>query len=776
MDGTKIEYEPKFEDFETVLINVYDVLLKAVTKMPRVETKLYSEWPTDKPTELKPITLEEVVNGHKQKVRDLIARESIGPIEHAAKYDKYSALINGQADKDVEQFLNGNRDFDDLSREVRKYQKLSDEITYKSVKVLRLGMFEVHCDELIRALAKKADQCCNKLLARMSKDHQTANKALCDEYETIAEKALTTPANTHELMELKAFVEKAENITMNELQEKLNAAKNRLLFLVDYASFTPPEMRLNSSTFTWHGRMPTIFEEHRVIEKEKKQQYEEALKLKRERFIEELESYSKQVEELANNGEMNDVGKYLKKAQGLDEKLQKALEKIEAFNAEEEAFNWDMTQYPQRMTTINTLKPYYSLYEMTVDFNNKYKEWMEGPMHNVNPDRVDSDVGNFWRQLYKLEKGFNDLPNPKKIASKTKAKVEEFKDHLPLVQTLFNPGLRERHWDQISEIVGYQLRPDDDMCLTKLVDMNLESYIPKFENISEAASKEYSLEKAMEKMKNEWEPIEFTLIPYRETGTNILSAVDDIQLQLDDHIVKTQTMRGSPFIKPFEEQIKEWERKLVTLQDILDEWLKVQATWLYLEPIFSSPDIMAQMPEEGRRFATVDKNWRDIMKQAVNDKHVLAVLDIDKMLEKLKKSNELLELIQKGLNDYLEKKRLYFPRFFFLSNDELLEILSETKDPKRVQPHLKKCFEGIATLEFTDVLDITHMKSSEGEIVQLRDVISTSKARGQVEKWLLELESDMISSLHKVIGEAIDAYKKEERGDWVKSWPGQAVL
>ena len=137
---------------------------------------------------------------------------------------------------------------------------------------------------------------------------------------------------------------------------------------------------------------------------------------------------------------------------------------------------------------------------------------------------------------------------------------------------------------------------------------------------------------------------------------------------------------------------------------------------------------------------------------------VLSATSLSGLLEKLQDSNGLLDKIMKGLNAYLEKKRLFFPRFFFLSNDEMLEILSETKDPLRVQPHLKKCFEGIAKLEFDAKLDIHAMFSSEGEKVKMSQTISTSDARGAVEKWLLQVQDIMLMSVKDVCAASMEVW------------------
>lgn len=167
-------------------------------------------------------------------------------------------------------------------------------------------------------------------------------------------------------------------------------------------------------------------------------------------------------------------------------------------------------------------------------------------------------------------------------------------------------------------------------------------------------------------------------------------------------------MRGNPNIKPIEAECKEFEKKLNILQYTLDEWIKCQKVWMYLEPIFSSEDIIVQMPTEAIRFNWVNTLWRSTMEATKKDPSAFEVMEKD-LLTQFEVANKKLDDIQKGLKSYLEVKRLAFPRFFFLSDDELLQILAQTKDPKAVQPHMSKIFEAIQEVEFDENLCIVSM-------------------------------------------------------------------
>ena len=443
--------------------------------------------------------------------------------------------------------------------------------------------------------------------------------------------------------------------------------------------------------------------------------------------------------------------------------------------------DWDPSSYPLLQKIQQSVDKYTRLWHTALDFHERYERWYYGPLKGIKPDEVQGQVENMYSSACDLSKLFSTTPSARRIADTIRTKIEKFRAHMPILHTLCNPGLRERHWQQIEAANGGPIkRNDEKTSLHDMIEAGLNRVVDKLEEIGITATKEFQLETAMDKMKAEWKSFCFECVPYRESGVSILSGVEDVQQMLDDHILKAQTMHSSAYIKPFEEEMKEWEDKLLSMQDILDAWLRCQESWLYLEPIFNSEDIMKQMPVEGRKFNKVDRIWRNIMAKTVADPHVLQATNQPNMLQNLEEANGLLDEIMKGLNDYLEKKRLFFPRFFFLSNDELLEILSETKDPQNVQPHIKKCFEGIDHLRFQPDKfgnqDIYGMVSSDEEDVPFTATIYPADAKGMVEKWLLQVERQMTQSLKDIIMKAIPEYYEIEFGTWITKWPGQVVL
>ncbi|XP_076787402.1 dynein axonemal heavy chain 12 isoform X1 [Arvicanthis niloticus] len=800
-DDDKMEFYPTFQDLEDVVLGLIERISETLQTVQTVPSWLSG---TSSPVNLDTELPEHVLNWALSTLRIAVHQNLEGARAHYKTYVKnYNWLLDGTATRMIQNFQAGNHTFDEYTEFIEKFFNLASEIMLLP-QWAHYPMVRLDCEDLKIGLTNKARAFANILLNDIASKHRKENEAICSEFEAIKEHALRVPETTEEMMELIAYVERARTIGIQDLALRIQESKRQMSYFLDAFLMSQEDLNLNATVLLWPTKITPVFDENDELIENSKRAKENELIAKREKLILEIEKESRRMEEFTEFAELDRMQQYVADVRQLQKRIQESEEAVQFINKEEELFKWELTKYPELEKLKVTIEPYQKFFNFVLKWQRTEKRWMDGGFLDLNGESMEADIDEFAREVFKTLKFFltkqkKELQEKRKAARKRslmEEKPEEepkesptitmcttvmeqikvFKEYIPTVSILCNPGMRARHWKQMSEIVGYDLTPDSGTTLRKVLKLNLTPYLESFEVISAGASKEFSLERAMNAMIATWDDISFHISLYRDTGVCILSSVDEIQAILDDQIIKTQTMRGSPFIKPFENEIKAWEDRLIRIQETIDEWLKVQAQWLYLEPIFCSEDIMQQMPEEGRQFQTVDRHWKDIMKFCAKDPKVLAATSLTGLLEKLQNCNDLLEKIMKGLNAYLEKKRLFFPRFFFLSNDEMLEILSETKDPLRVQPHLKKCFEGIAKLEFLSNLDIKAMYSSEGERVELIALISTSAARGAVEKWLIQVEDLMLRSIHDVIAASRLAYPESARKDWVREWPGQVVL
>lgn len=116
-----------------------------------------------------------------------------------------------------------------------------------------------------------------------------------------------------------------------------------------------------------------------------------------------------------------------------------------------------------------------------------------------------------------MNKSLQDQTGPQRVANVYKGKIDKFKQNLPILAVICNPGIRDRHWAQMSDIMEMDIKPGEEATLSNMLELGLNKCLDKLEEISGAASKEFSLEKNLKKMKSEWADLNFEFVPYRET-------------------------------------------------------------------------------------------------------------------------------------------------------------------------------------------------------------------------------------------------------------------
>ena len=143
-------------------------------------------------------------------------------------------------------------------------------------------------------------------------------------------------------------------------------------------------------------------------------------------------------------------------------------------------------------------------------------------------------------------------------------------------------GMTDRHWKQVSETMNREINPakEEDFNFQKVLELGLMEKSDRLCEIGETASKEYQIETMLRTMQKQWEDINWDLKQYKHTY--VIRGYDEIGNILDEHILNTQQMMFSPYRKPFEQEIIEWNENLKLMSLITEEWAKCQLNWMYL--------------------------------------------------------------------------------------------------------------------------------------------------------------------------------------------------
>ncbi|XP_062234716.1 dynein axonemal heavy chain 9-like [Platichthys flesus] len=360
------------------------------------------------------------------------------------------------------------------------------------------------------------------------------------------------------------------------------------------------------------------------------------------------------------------------------------------------------------------------------------------------------------------------------------SRVKNLLVSLRAVGELQNPAIRAHHWDQLMAATGVSFTMDEDTTLADLLSLNLHCFEEDVRGIVDKAVKEMGMEKVLAELNTTWTGMQFQYEPHQRTQVPLLRTDEELIETLEDNQVQLQNLMTSKYIGHFLEEVSSWQTKLSIADSVISIWFEVQRTWTHLESIFiGSEDIRKQLPEDSMRFEGIDTSFKELAIALHQTPNVVEATNKPGLFATLEDMQNVLSLCEKALAEYLDTKRLAFPRFYFVSSADLLDILSNGTNPHQVQRHLSKLFDNMAKMRFEEDGEGKPtkiglgMSSKEEEYVPFYQPCDCT---GQVEVWLNRVMDSMRNTVRHEMTEAVIAYEEKPREQWLFDYPAQVAL
>jgi len=383
-------------------------------------------------------------------------------------------------------------------------------------------------------------------------------------------------------------------------------------------------------------------------------------------------------------------------------------------------------------------------------------------------------------QVKKLMKTLKDMKVDKK-ANAYNGILDEIKkwlNFLPLIQELRDPSMRERHWDSIREKVQVQFVIDENLYLKNIYELNLNKYKEDVEEITDQARQEAKMEKTLQKLEDTWRDIVLLFQPHKDSGVQMIKLDEDNFDLLENDQVSVTAMFSSRYLSTFEDKITYWQKSLAAISEVVVNIGEVQRLWSFLENLFiHSDEVKKELPKESIKFVEIDKDVRAILADGYKVQKALDFSTQDYLLPKLEKVQEELTVCEKALNEFMESKRLAFPRFFFVSPADLLDILSNGNNPVKVMGHMPKIISAMDSLQLLEEGVRPFAKGMHACVgKEYVEFTKDLKLMGKVEVYLQDVIDTMRKSLKDISMKSLKKYGEIDKESWLMQDPAQVTL
>lgn len=662
----------------------------------------------------------------------------------------YEYLWSSERDEMIEQFVQSNPLTVEIREKLLHYNKITDDI-YKLEPVLCAGLIKIDRSDMINKLAYESKLWKTMLGQKLCKFYQVV---LDEKVEFIDERNKILSREIDNLDDCRIAMDCLKVVREHFIE------MDSSLVIMEQAYNVFEEFKLDIPDDDFDKVSGLRYEFDKMIERSQKvaaklAQMQGPLQDELEtgvlKFQQEVQKFD---QDFIKNGPMVE-GIPAREASDrvllFDAKITELQYKQEMFMSGEKLFGLPVNDYPiliKRKRDISYLNRLYKLY---LDVMNTIDEYFVLHFTDVDMEQINAEIQEFVNRCRTLPKAMKNWP----AFIELKKKIDDFYECCPILELMASKAMKLRHWEMLQKAINYIFNTEDENFTLKYVmEAPLMDFKDDIEEICVGANKELDIELKLQTVIKDWKEINMPLAAFKSRGDLLIKASDvlDIITKLEDSLMIMNSLASNRFNGPFKKDIVLWLKKLNDTSVILERWLGVQSLYMYLEAVFVGGDISRQLPQEAKRFGIIDQAWVKIMYKT---RDVLNIIEIctgdDVVSSTLLFLVEQLELCQKSLTVYLESKRLIFPRFFFISDPVLLEILGQASDPNSIQPHLLSLFDGVARVEFDKQKKdtIMAMMSSNGEKIPLETPV---RCVGLVEIWIGRLLESVLDTMKKILG------------------------